>query len=166
MLRKPLLSNDHCWVLRRLVTVECVPWYLLIKVELEGYHVYNIKLKLCWLYCIYRDNIEYRDNFLDDDRDMIFSISSNSTSNIVTQQNFVVESLKNLLKKIVQLAATCCFNSQQRNFVAWQCLRWVVIRATTLFNCCVASCRNLLFILLHLYFSRFCKLRKFSSAKI
>ena len=35
-------------------------------------------LKLCWLYCIYRDNIEYRDNFLDDDRDTIFSISSNS----------------------------------------------------------------------------------------
>ena len=34
--------------------------------------------------------------------------------------------------------ATCgrtrCFNLQQRNFVAWQCLRWVVIRATTLFN--------------------------------
>ena len=72
------------------------------------------------------------------------------TSNIVTQQNFVVGSWKNVFKKslyrlvidivililidIVQLAATCCFNLQQRNFVAWQCLRWVAIRATTLFN--------------------------------
>ena len=35
-------------------------------------------LKLCWLYCIYRDNIEYRDNFLDDGRDTIFLISPNS----------------------------------------------------------------------------------------
>ena len=34
----------------------------------------------------------------------------------------------------VQLAATCCFNLQQRNFFALQCLRCVVIRTTTLFN--------------------------------
>ena len=31
-------------------------------------------------------------------------------------------------------ASTCCFNLQQQHFVAWQCLRWVVIRTTTLFN--------------------------------
>ena len=29
-------------------------------------------LKLCWLYYVYRDNIEYRDNFLDNDREIIF----------------------------------------------------------------------------------------------
>ena len=40
-------------------------------------------LKLCWLYCLYRDNIEYRDNFLDDNRDMIFSISPNSSRNMM-----------------------------------------------------------------------------------
>ena len=54
------------------------------------------------------------------------------TSNIVTQQNFVVASWKKLLKK-VDASSTCCFNLQQRNFVAWQCLRLVVICAT-LFN--------------------------------
>ena len=46
-------------------------------------------LKLCWLYCIYRDNMEYHDHFLDDDRDMIFSISPNTSlasqyTNLVT----------------------------------------------------------------------------------
>ena len=54
----------------------------------------------------------------------------------------------------VQLAATCCFNLQQRNFVAWQCLRWMVICATTFQlatqQCFVASCSTLLLILLHL----------------
>ena len=57
MLQKPLLSNDHCWVRAH----DCSP----------------LRLKLCWLYCIYRDNIEYHDNFLDDNLDMIFSISLN-----------------------------------------------------------------------------------------
>ena len=61
-------------------------------------------------------------------------------SNIATQQNFVVASWK--------LAATCCFNLQQRNCVAWRYLRWVVICATTLFN----FCSNLLLTLLHFYY--------------
>ena len=46
------------------------------------------------------------------------------------------------LKKFVEksrhqfnlMQLTCCFNLQPRNFVAWQCLRWEVIRATMLFN--------------------------------
>jgi hypothetical protein len=33
-----------------------------------------IKIENCF-YCIYRDVIEYRDNFLDDNREMIFLIS-------------------------------------------------------------------------------------------
>ena len=36
-----------------------------------------------------------------------------------------------MLKKVDASPTT---NLQQRNFAAWQCLRWVVIRATTLFN--------------------------------
>ena len=59
------------------------------------------------------------------------------TSNIVTQQKFVVASWSSMLQQ-VQLAFTFLnklfFNLQQQNFVAWQCLMWVVIRATTLFN--------------------------------
>ena len=34
--------------------------------------------------------------------------------------------------KLLQHAAS--INLQQRNYVEWQCLRWVVIRPTTLFN--------------------------------
>ena len=30
--------------------------------------------------------------------------------------------------------STFFFNLQRKNFVAWQCLKWVVIRSTTLFN--------------------------------
>ena len=75
--------------------------------------------------------------------------------------------LKKFVEFAVQFAATCCFNLQQRNFVAWRCLRWVVIRATTLFNfatqhCCVASCSNLLFVLLHLT----CKSREITDFKL
>ena len=52
------------------------------------------------------------------------------TSNIVTQQNFVlVTSWSSMLQ---QVELTICFNLQRQHFVAWQCSRWVVIRATTL----------------------------------
>ena len=57
-------------------------------------------------------------------------------SNIVTQQNFVVASWSSMLHQ-VELASTFfnkCFQLATTNFVPWQCLRWVVIRATTLFN--------------------------------
>ena len=39
------------------------------------------------------------------------------------------------------LFSTNFFNLQQQNFDAWECLRWVVIRATT--QCCVASWRKM-----------------------
>ena len=58
------------------------------------------------------------------------------TSNIVTQQNFVVASWSSMLRQ-VELASTF-FNKfvqlATTNFVARQCLRWVVIRPTTLYN--------------------------------
>jgi hypothetical protein len=40
-----------------------------------------IKIEKCGhcFYCIYRDIIEYRDNFLDNNREMIFLISPNPT---------------------------------------------------------------------------------------
>ena len=78
---------------------------------------------------------------------------------VCTQQKFVLASWNNLLKKNyrrrVQLAATCCFNLQRRNFVAWQCLKWVGNTCNNAFQlatqeCCVASGSNLLLVLLHL----------------
>ena len=54
--------------------------------------------------------------------------------------------LKNFFLKKVDGSSTCCSNLEQRNFVAWQCLRWV-IRATALFN---LQRSNLLLVLLHL----------------
>ena len=58
------------------------------------------------------------------------------TSNIVTQQNFVVASWSSMLHQ-VELASTFFnkfFQLAATNFIAWQCLRRVVIRPTTLFN--------------------------------
>ena len=63
------------------------------------------------------------------------------TSNIVTQQNFVVASWSSMLHQ-VELASTffnTFFQHATTYFVAWQCLRWVVIRPTTLFN---LQCNN------------------------
>ena len=63
------------------------------------------------------------------------------TSNIVTQQNFVVASWSSMLHQ-VEVASTFFnkfFQLATTNFVAWQCLRWVVIRPTTLFN---LQCNN------------------------
>ena len=64
-----------------------------------------------------------------------------STSNIVTQQNFAFASWSSMLQQ-VELASTL-FNKflqlATTNFVAWQCLKWVVIRATTHFN---LQCNN------------------------
>ena len=55
----------------------------------------------------------------------------------------------------VQLAATCCLDLQQRNFVAWQLMFEVggntcndAFQLATQ-QCCVASCGNLLLVLLH-----------------
>ena len=44
-------------------------------------------LKLCSLYCVYRDNIAYFDNLLNDsnESDMIFSISPNSSWAVLTE---------------------------------------------------------------------------------
>ena len=41
-----------------------------------------IKIEKCGhcFYCIYRDIIEYRDNFLDNNREIIFLISPNPTT--------------------------------------------------------------------------------------
>ena len=56
-------------------------------------------------------------------------------------KNFVEASWSSMLQPVVAASWTGVyffqqffFNSQQQNFVAWLCLRWVVIRATTLFN--------------------------------
>ena len=64
-----------------------------------------------------------------------------STSNIITQQNFVVAVKVACCSKLNWhlLVSTNFFNLEQQHFVAWQCLRWVVIRATTLFN---LQCNN------------------------
>ena len=78
---------------------------------------------------------------------------------------------------LLQVEAACCsklnwhllfstnvFNLQQQNFVAWQGLRCVVICANNAFQFamqqrCIASCSNLLLVLLHLY--PFCKIPNF-----
>ena len=82
------------------------------------------------------------------------------TSNIVTQQHFVnVASWKNLLKK-VDASSTCC------NILLLLPVTMFEVggntRATTLFKsfrkqCCVASCSNLLLVLLHLKNYKFLK---------
>ena len=74
-----------------------------------------------------------------------FSSTSNAlksvvVSNIVTQQHFVVASCSKWFKK-VDASSTSCFNLQQRSIVAWQCLRWVVIRATTFSTCNATTLR-------------------------
>ena len=66
------------------------------------------------------------------------------TSNIVTPQNFLVARWKNLLKK-VDTSSTCCNMLLQlatTKFVAWQCLRLVVMRAKSLLN---LQCNNVAF---------------------
>ena len=59
------------------------------------------------------------------------------TSNIVTQQNFVVAS-RTERHVAASWTGVYCF----QHFVAWQCLRWVVIRATTLFNLQLNKCEE------------------------
>jgi hypothetical protein len=48
-----------------------------------------IKIEKCGhcFYCIYRDIIEYRDNFLDNNREIIFLISPNPTVKSRNQAN-------------------------------------------------------------------------------
>ena len=49
------------------------------------------------------------------------------TSNIVTATEFRCCKLKKICRNKVDANSTCCFNLQQQNFVAWQCLRWVQV---------------------------------------
>ena len=68
------------------------------------------------------------------------------TTNFCNLQRNVVTRITTHLKHCHTTKFRCCklnwrllfstnlFNLQQQNFVAWQCLRLVVIRATTLFN--------------------------------
>ena len=49
-----------------------------------------IKIEKCGhcFYCIYRDIIEYRDNFLDNNREIIFLISPNPSVKFKEKNNF------------------------------------------------------------------------------
>ena len=60
--------------------------------------------------------------------------STLSRNKILLLQVEEICSEKNVDTMPVQLAATCCLNLLQLHFVAWQFLRRVVIRPTTLFN--------------------------------
>ena len=68
------------------------------------------------------------------------------TSNIVTQPNSVAASWSSMLQQ-VELASTFFNNFFQlatTNFVAWHCLRWVIIRTTMLFNLQFQHCFSML----------------------
>ena len=82
-----------------------------------------------------------------------------STSNIVTQQNFVVCTLKNLLKKS-RRSSTCCNMLLQLATTKFCCVTMFEVGGNTRNNAFqLASCSNLLLVLLHLYNDLYTTLR-------